>query len=259
MAGTVAWIHVAPIKALAVQERTHVELGPEGVAGDRRFCVIDADGRMVNAKRVNAFVAVRPEFDDGMRHLALRLPDGRCVSGEVALGDAVTVSIYKRLEPARVIEGPFADALSRVAGQPVRLVRFDRDGGGVDRADKGGAVSLLAVASLDALGEAAHADGAVDPRRFRMLFGVARVAAHAEDGWIGREVQVGDAVVVPSGNVGRCAVTTVDPTSGTSDLDTLAALATYRSALHTTESLPFGVWARVKTPGVVRVGDPVLV
>jgi uncharacterized protein YcbX len=257
--GTIAWIHVAPIKALAVQERTQVELGPNGVAGDRVFCIVDDEGRMLNAKRVNAFVAVRAEFDDAMRHLTLHLPDGRLASGEVTLGDAVAVSIYKRLEPARAVEGPFGEALSRLAGQPVRLVRFDRDGGGVDRADKGGAVTLLAVASLDALAEAAAADGPIDPRRFRMLFGIARVGAHVEDSWVGREVHVGDAVVVPEGNVGRCAVTTVDPTSGTPDLDTLAALATYRGALHTTERLPFGVWARVKKPGLVRVGDRVSV
>ncbi|HEY6958577.1 MAG TPA: MOSC N-terminal beta barrel domain-containing protein [Candidatus Limnocylindria bacterium] len=259
MDGTVAWIHVAPIKALAVQERTRVELGANGIAGDRRFCIIDDDGRMLNAKRVNAFVAVRPEFDDTMRHLALRLPDGRCAAGDVALGDPVTVSIYKRLEPARVVEGPFAEALSGLAGQRVRLVRFDHEGGGVDRADLGGAATLLAAASLDALAEAASADGPVDPRRFRMLFGIAGVPAHAEDEWVGREVRVGEATLVPGGNVGRCAVTSVDPTSGTSDLDTLGALARYRGAVHTTERLPFGVWAHVKTPGTVRVGDRVRV
>lgn len=257
--GTVAWIHVAPIKALAVQELAHVELGPTGVAGDRAFCMVDAEGRMLNAKRVHAFVAVRPEFDDAMRHLTLHLPGGARASGEVTPGDTVTVSIYRRLEPARVIEGPFGEALSRLAGQPVRLVRFDRDGGGVDRADKGGAVTLLSRASLDALAEAAAADGPVDPRRFRMLFGIAGTPAHAEDSWIGRSVRLGDAVVVPSGNVGRCAVTTLDPASGTSDLDTLGALRTYRGALHTTEPLAFGVWARVERAGVVRVGDPVSV
>ena len=257
--GTVAWIHVAPIKALHVEQRTSVTLGPNGVAGDRAFCIVDADGRMLNAKRVNAFVAVRPEFDEGMRHLTLHLPDGARASAAVTLGDPVSVSIYKRHEPARAVDGPFDAALSRIARQPVRLVRFDREGGGVDRAEQGGAVTLLAVASLDAIGEAANADGPVDPRRFRMLFGVARVPAHAEDAWIGREVRVGDAVVVPAGNVGRCAVTSVDPDSGRSDLDTLAALGRYRGALRATEALPFGVWARVATPGTVRVGDRVSV
>ena len=97
----------------------------------------------------------------------------------------------------------------------------------------------------------------MDPRRFRMLFGIAGVPAHAEDEWIGRSVHIGQAVVVPTGNVGRCAVTTLDPESGESTLDTLAALARYRAAVDTTERLPFGVWARVERPGAVAVGDAV--
>jgi len=60
---------------------------------------------------------------------------------------------------------------------------------------------------------------------------------------------------VPKGNVGRCAVTTVDPSSGLSNFDTLAALAKYRGEKVSTERLPFGVWARVARPGNVSVGD----
>ena len=70
---------------------------------------------------------------------------------------------------------------------------------------------------------------------------------------------VRSAVVIPSGNIGRCAVTTLDPRTAVSDLNTLAALAKYRRGLVTTEPLAFGVWARVAEPGAVRVGDPVVV
>jgi uncharacterized protein YcbX len=91
-----------------------------------------------------------------------------------------------------------------------------------------------------------------------MLIGIAGTEAHAEDEWIGRPVRVGQAVVVPTGNVGRCAVTTVDPTSGIADLDTLKALARYRGDEMTTEPLPFGVWARVSEPGRISVGDEVI-
>jgi len=90
-----------------------------------------------------------------------------------------------------------------------------------------------------------------------MLFGVAGLEAHAEDAWIGRAVHIGSAVVVPGGNIGRCAVTTLDPRTGLSNLDTLAALARYRKEEVTSEPLAFGVWARVAQAGVVRIGDPV--
>jgi uncharacterized protein len=253
----VAWIHVAPIKALAIQELQQVELDRHGVENDRRFCIVDPEGRMLNAKRVQRFVAVRPHFDDAMRHLLLEMPDGSSVKGAIDLGRAITVSIYGRSVGARVVEGPWADALSVLAGQPVQLVRFDDPGEGVDRADEGADASLLAEESLRAIAKAAGVTAPVDPRRFRMLFGIAGVEAHAEDTWIGSRVHIGSAVVVPGGNIGRCAVTTLDPRTGVSDLDTLAALAKYRKEKVTSEPLAFGVWARVVQAGVVRIGDAV--
>jgi MOSC domain-containing protein len=257
--GRVAWIHSAPIKDLAIQELERVEVDLSGVANDRRFCIVDPDGKMLNAKRVQRFVAVRPRFDDSMRHLLLDMPDGSKVEGGVDLGSAITVSIYGRSVDARVIDGPWADALSRLAGRPVRLVRFDNPGEGVDRADEGAGASLLAEESLRAIAKAAGVTAPVDPRRFRMLFGVAGVEAHAEDAWIGSRVRIGSAVVVPGGNVGRCAVTTLDPRTGVPDLDTLAALSRYRKEEVTSEPLAFGVWARVAEAGVVRIGDAVQV
>lgn len=257
MTARVAWIHVAPIKSLQIHQRERVHLGATGVEEDRRFCIVDENGHMLNAKRVAAFIAVRPEFDGD--RLTFHLPGGRRVSDAVELGDAVDVSIYRRSVPAHEVRGPFTEVLSSLDGRTARLVRFDDPGEGVDRAGDGGAASLLSVAALDAMAEAASADGPVDPRRFRMLFGIAGVPAHAEDGWIGRQVHIGSAVVIPTGNVGRCAVTTLDPETGQSTLDTLAALARYRSAVDTTERLPFGVWARVERAGDVAVGDEVRV
>jgi uncharacterized protein YcbX len=90
-----------------------------------------------------------------------------------------------------------------------------------------------------------------------MLFGVSGVDAHAEDTWIGSRVLVGAAVVEPGGNIGRCAVTTLDPDRGVPTFDTLAAIGKYRRDKVTTEPLAFGVWARVTKAGLVRVGDGV--
>lgn len=253
----VAWIHVAPIKALAVQELEHVELGRRGVENDRRFCVVDPEGRMLNAKRVQPFVAVRPRFDDAMSRLTLEMPDGTMVAGAVDLGSPIAVSIYGRSVPARVVEGPWSEALSAVAERPVRLVRFDDPGEGVDRAAEDAGASLLSEGSLRAIANEAGVTGPVDSRRFRMLFGISGVDAHAEDTWIGSRVHIGAAVVVPGGNIGRCAVTTLDPRTGVSDLNTLAALAKYRGEMVASEPLAFGVWARVTQAGIVRVGDAV--
>jgi len=257
MGARVAWIHVAPIKALAIQALDSVELGPRGVENDRRFCIVDQDGRMLNAKRVQRFVAIRPRFDADFRHLVLELPDGSAVEGPAGQGQATTVTIYGRTVPAHAVAGPWSEVLSAVAARPVRLVRFDDPGEGVDRADEAAGASLLSEGSLRAIASAAGVSAPVDPRRFRMLFGISGVDAHAEDTWIGRRVRIGAAVVEPGGNIGRCAVTTLDPDTGVSDLDTLAALGTYRDREVTTEPLAFGVWARVVKAGSVRLGDAV--
>jgi uncharacterized protein YcbX len=257
MSARVAWIHVAPIKALAIQELEQVELRLQGVENDRRFCIVDPDGRMLNAKRVQRFIAVRPHFDAAMRNLVFDMPDGSTVKGAVDLGRAIAVSIYGRTVPARIVEGPWSEALSAVAERSVHLVRFDDPGEGVDRADDRAGASLLSEGSLQAIANAAGVTGPVDPRRFRMLFGVSGVDAHAEDTWIGSRVHIGSAVVMPGGNIGRCAVTTLNPVTGVSDLNTLAALAKYRRELVTSEPLAFGVWAQVVQAGLVRVGDEV--
>jgi uncharacterized protein YcbX len=97
----------------------------------------------------------------------------------------------------------------------------------------------------------------IDDRRFRMLFRIDGVEPHAEDGWAGRRVALGDAVVRLHGLVGRCLVTAQDPDTGLKSLDTLRIIRRYRSEIETDEPLPFGAWGGVEQPGRVRVGDTV--
>lgn len=251
----VAWISIAPVKSLGLVQRDSVVVEPFGVRENRRFYLLDERGRMVNGKRVGPLVGVLPEYDDAAGSLALAFPDGGRVEAEVRPGESVTADFYGRAVPGRVVEGPFAEALSGLAGEPLRLVLTDEPGAGVDRGR--GQISLVTTAALDALAGAAACDGPVDGRRFRMLFGVEGAEAHAEDGWLGRRVRVGEAVVRPRGNVGRCAVTTQNPDTGVPDLDTLKAIKAYRGELPSSEPLPFGVWGDVVEPGRVAVGDVV--
>ena len=83
------------------------------------------------------------------------------------------------------------------------------------------------------------------------------VAAHAEDGWVGRSVRIGDAVVAFGGHVGRCLITSRHPETGEVDLPTLDILAGYRGNVEATEPLPFGVYGEVREPGVIALGDEV--
>ena len=255
----VAWISIAPVKALGLVDLESAELTEHGVAENRRFHLIDARGRLVNGKRLGTLVRARPSYDPAVEHLALRLPGGEVVDGPAdALGEGVVTVFYGRPVRGRLVEGPFAEALSQLAGEPLRLVRPESPAAAVDRG-RSGAVSLVSTEALHAIARAAGHDEPLDGRRFRMLFGIDGLPAHAEDEWIGREVRIGDAVISPRGHVGRCTITSQHPDTGDRDVDTLAAIRAYRAGVESTEPLPFGVHGRVVEPGRVRVGDPVAI
>jgi uncharacterized protein YcbX len=248
-------ICIAPVKALHVFEREEVELTRAGVVGDRRFWLVDRDRRLVNGKRHPELMRVQPEWDEASRRLALSFPDGSIVEGLVEPGELFEAELYGTPHPSRLVPGPWQEALSEFVGESVTLLWSE--GGAQDRGnDRGGWASMISRGSLEQLRAEAGAADPVDGRRFRMLFEIDGVEAHEEDTWLGNRVAIGDAVIVPLGDVGRCVVTTCDPDSGVSDFDTLKLLAGYRRE-GVTEPLPFGVYCDVAVSGRVRVGDPV--
>jgi len=255
MEGRVVRISIAPVKALRVVNPEAVELTHAGVIGDRRFWVVDASRRLVNGKDHPELMRVRPEWDEASRRLALAFPDGSVVDGEVEPGEPFAADLYGTPHPSRLVRGPWREALSEFVGESLTLLWSE--GGAQDRGnDRGGWVSLISRGSLEQLRTEAGAGEEVDGRRFRMLFEIDGAEPHEEDTWLGKQVAIGDAVIVPLGDVGRCVVTTCDPDTGVSDFDTLKILAGYRSEGRT-EPLPFGVYCDVAVPGRVRVGDKV--
>jgi uncharacterized protein YcbX len=253
--GVVAAIAYAPVKGLGLNQVDEVELELTGVRDNRRFYLIDEDGRLVNGKVAGPLVRVRATADDDGTSLVLQLPDGSTVDGPVELGATVETNFYGRLVPGRIVGGAYGDALSELAGRALQLVRADEPGAGSDRGVEG-TVSVLSAGSLEEMARQAGEER-IDDRRFRMLFRIEGVEPHAEDGWAGRRVALGDAVVRLHGLVGRCLVTAQDPDTGLKSLDTLRIIRRYRSEIETDEPLPFGAWGGVEQPGRVRVGDTV--
>jgi uncharacterized protein len=249
----VAWISHCPVKGLAVRQLDECELTQAGIAGDREFFLVDENDRLVNSKGLGVLQQIVPRYDREADSLTLEFPDGTTVSQGVSLDGSLSARFWGETVEVRVVDGPWSDAISDFAGRALRLVR--PPGPAPDRR-RSGAATLLGTGSLDALARILGVDE-VDERRFRMNFGIEGLGEHQEDEWLGRRIRLGEAVVVPQGNVGRCAVTTQNPDSGAPDLDTLKALAAYRQLVETTEPLPFGVYAAVAHPGRVRVADTV--
>jgi MOSC domain-containing protein len=256
MAVTVSGLALTPVKATQLRTVDRLFLGLDGVRENRRFFLIDDRARMVNSKNLGVLEQVVADYVDEERRLRLTFPDGTVLDEPVRLGEEVETSFYSAPLPGRLVQGPWSQALSELAGKSLRLVEAPDRYGAVDRRDEAGVASLISRASLARLGQAGGQDG-VDGRRFRMLIEIDGVAAHAEDEWVGRSVRIGEASVQFTGHVGRCLITSRHPESGAVDLPTLDILRSYRNDIEATEPLPFGVWGRVVEPGTVRVGDTV--
>jgi uncharacterized protein YcbX len=239
----VARINVTPVKSLRLDHPDEIELVRDGAREDRRFLLVDAERRLYNGKRDLALVRTSASGDPDARHLQLTLPDGKLVEGEVGSGEPTVVEVYRRPLHARLVEGPWADALSDLVGRSLTLV--ERDDGGWATDDR--PASLVSRASLDTI------DG--DGRRFRMLFELDGIPAHAEDEWRNRRLRVGEATLLVGDPTPRCAVPTANPDTGVRDRDVLRELIEKRGPI---EGEPcMGVYAEVLEPGLVRVGDAV--
>lgn len=253
MPARVSSISLTPVKALALHLVDSVDVLESGLRGDRRFFLVDENARLVNDKRHGPLQTVRAVYDEEGHTLTVDFPDGRTLAGSIEPGEEIVTTFHNQPRPARLVPGPWDDALSEVAGEAIRLV--EPASPAPDRG-RNGAATLLGDGSLAAIAGVLGVE-AIDSRRFRMNFGVEGLDPHAEDSWIGRRVRIGEAVVIPVGNVGRCVITTQDPSTGVRDLDTLGALADYRDDVETTEPLPFGVHAAVASAGRVSRGDVV--
>jgi uncharacterized protein YcbX len=251
----VSRISIAPVKGLALVHPDEVLLEKTGVRSNRRFHVVDADGRRYNQLRNGCLVQIEADYDPDAERLALRFPDGTVAEGVVALGDEITTDFYGRPVPGNLVIGPWSHALSSWGGSALRLVQ-SAPGAAVDR--RRGNVTVVSTASLAELARRAGREEPVDGRRFRMLFELDGCEPHEEDGWVKRHLRIGEAVVYVRNDVGRCAITTQNPETGKPDFDTLRAISGYRD-LTANEAgkkhIPFGVFGEVVEPGRVALGD----
>lgn len=247
----VARLNIAPVRSLALETRSEIRLTTDGVAEDRRFYLVDDDGRLVDQLIAGALVQVAAWTDPDATALRLTLPDGHVVEDDVQLDGPIETDVHKRTAIGHVVDGPWAEALTAYLGRPIRIVRCDRIGG----TRTAHPASLVTDGSLDALGGALGI-GDVDARRFRMLIELEGGDAHEEDTWVGGRIGLGETVLRISAPVARCAITTHDPDTGQRDVDTLRAIKDYRGLVNG-KDLMFGVWGEVETAGIIRVGDEV--
>jgi uncharacterized protein YcbX len=242
-------LYVSPVKSFGLTPVTSAEVTPDGLAGDRAFIVVDERGRVVTQREWPQMALLRAEYDPPAGVLRLLLRDA-IIEDAVTAGAPDEGDFYSIRIPSFTVEGPFAAAISRCAGRPLRLLKV-ASGGAFDAYP----VSLCTRASVERVAQAAGV-ARVDERRFRQNIYISGAQeAHAEDRWIGRDVRIGSAAVRPAEPDGRCVLTTIDPATAEQDLDTLGVIASYRT--DEPKAVNFGMYCTVTAPGAIAVGDAV--
>jgi len=256
---TVAAIFTSPVKSLALLQPKSVTVGRSGIVEDRRFHLIDADGRLLTQRQVGGLALVQAGYSAESEELIIQFPDGPRLAGPTELGSPVSTTMWGRRVSGKEIAGDWNEALSSFCGAPVRLVKTDNPGDSYDEYP----MSLLSQASIDklgnfltenvadALGEAPKFEG----RRFRPNFLLDGCSPHEEDSWLGGVVQIGPDLRVRLVALDpRCAITTLDPDTGERDFNVPKLLQSYRP---NTRASYFGVYGSVEAAGTVSVGDAV--
>ncbi|MDN0196381.1 MOSC N-terminal beta barrel domain-containing protein [Streptomyces sp. S.PNR 29] len=265
-------IHVHPVKAFRGLAPREAVVEPWGLAGDRRWVLIDDGGKVVTQREHPRLALAAAELlpgggvrlsAPGMEPLTVPVP------GPVGL---LSMEIFRDKVEAVPAEGEEAHAwCSAYLGAGMRLVYMDDPatrrpvdpeyalpGETVSFAD-GYPLLLTTTASLDALnaliaqGDRAD-EGPLPMNRFRPNVVVAGTEAWAEDGW--SRLTIGEVAFRVTKPCGRCVVTTTDQSTAERGREPLLSLGRHRRM---GGKLVFGQNLVPCSRGTIRVGDPVTI
>ena len=261
-----ASLHVYPVKGCRAVDLDRAAVEPWGLAGDRRWLIVDADCQFMTQRKHPALARVvitpGPGADitvssDGYPPLPVAAPDD--------CAELLKVTVWRSTVLA-ASAGPEGDAwFSAYLGESVRLVYLDdptrravdpdygQDGDTVSFAD-GYPLLLTSAESLDQLNHwlTAAGDQPVPMNRFRPNVVVSGYPPWAEDRW--RRIRIGPVSFRVAKPCARCVVTTTDQTTGMRGSQPLKMLAARRRF---GKNLVFGQNLIPDSPGHIRVGDPI--
>jgi uncharacterized protein YcbX len=242
-----------PVKSLQGARVDRIELGSDGVDGDRQWGIVDVEtGKVLSAKRWPALLEASAALEaDG--NVVIKLPDGTsCASGDPATDGALSSWLDHDVRLGRPDPG---------AGTPYELTMDPTDDSSEtwDFATPAGsfvdvsAVHLLTTASLEAA-RAAYPDGQWEVHRFRptVLVDTGSEEGFVEDAWVGGQVRVGAAVIDVFMPTPRCAMP-----GRAQPAHALTRDKTILTTLRDHHQNNLGIYATVAAPGPVAVGDPV--
>lgn len=264
-------IHVHPVKAFRSTTLQEAEVEPWGLAGDRRWILIDDGGKVVTQREQPRLALAAAEILSGG---GLRLSAENREPVTVPVPEPIgttTVEIFGDKVQAVLADRAAHDWCSAYLGTDVRLAHMDDPaarrpvdpefalpGETVSFAD-GYPLLVTTLGSLDALnsliarGDRAE-EGPLPMSRFRPNVVVSGTEAWAEDDW--SRIAIGEVTFRVTKMCGRCVVTTTDQDTARRGKEPLRTLARHRRFAG---KPVFGQNLVPETRGSLRVGDPVTV
>jgi len=272
-------IGIHPVKSTAIRQVRRAEVRPWGLAGDRRWMVVDGAGVLVTAREVHELFTITADTaqTDATTSAALRLSaDGY---DAIDVDEPDTGPIAVRLHDHDLVARPATeqangwlrtvlrrDDLSLVwCDDPTRRPlnpAYSEPGDHTGFAD-GYPVTLASLDSLarlnDWIAEGAMLRGEDAPEplpieRFRPNLVVRDADAFAEDDW--KRVRIGEATFRKAKDVDRCVMTTISTADLTTGKEPIRTLSRHRQWDGKTW---FAVQLIPETTGTIAVGDPVVV
>lgn len=225
-------LHRYPVKSMAGETLTQIELGWHGVEGDRRFAFIRTHELVgmpwLTASRLPELLLYKPHY----------------ANRDLAKG-SVLVQTPEGLE-FELSDPRLAEQIGQRYGSAVYPMRLDS--GIFDQAP----LSLISQETIAALSE--ETSRKLETARFRPNIVVELLDGHpfAEDAWVGRRLTFGASPDAPAMRVTerdiRCVMVNLDPATVEKEASVLKTIAQQHENC-------LGIYGSVERKGTIRVGD----
>ena len=256
-------IHIYPVKGLRRVSLMESLVELQGLAYDRRWMLVSAQGTYLSQRQVRALALLRADVvTQGLRIRRKGVPE-LMVTRPGPEAPRLQVTIWGNTVQALCADDPVNRWLAKAIGQPCRLVYMDDavrrpldpaydPGDGIVSFADGYPLLLTSAQSLVELN--ARMPQPLSMHRFRPNIVVDGFAPFAEDDW--KEIQVGSVRFHVVKSCARCVVTTIDPETAKSGKEPLRTLSTFRRH---EGKVYFGENLVPQGRGTLRVGDSVTV
>lgn len=265
-AGTVAELWRFPVKSMQGESVEEAPVSSTGILGDRALALRDTATGAVpsssDAKLFSELLKCRAGYTEAVTPGAvlpavrITLPDGSTtLTTSPELPDLLHAHFGRRLA---LVDTPPAEYSARQAKF------FAKHGLGLPPTANLADLAPLSIITSSTLGALATARPGVcfDLQRFRMNIAIRTgPGGFIENDWVGRRLEIGRTVQIAVSMADpRCVVTTLPQGNLPKDPSILKTIARVNSVtVGTGGPLPcLGVYARVLSPGVIRLGDPVM-